>query len=307
LRLAKKKKLVAVALRKACCGRIGGTRDYRTAATIDSLLRAGLAGGGDEFRLTLDARMAGLPDTAHGGTVLAAFHAAAGAGPGARVSGVYRKRVPLGTALRLTLTRAGDHLSCRLLDPGGAALVDGEVAPAVDGPPAPTQAGDGGDPLPLSSSCLACGVDNALGLRAEFRFDAERVWTRWIPRETAARDDGSLAPIALTTLLDEAAFWLGALASGESGMTTELAVSLRREVPFGEPIVVTGARASVRARDDGRYWQTDVAAADTAGQVVASARIVFVAVRGSARRLLGGFLSRSTPAILRRIFPTYVP
>jgi hypothetical protein len=38
---------------------------------------------------------------------------------------------------------------------------------------------------------------------------------------------------------------------------------------------------------------------------VASGRIVFVAVRGSVRRLLGGFLARSSPEILRRIFPAY--
>jgi hypothetical protein len=229
----------------------------------------------------------------------------AGASASARVSGVYRKRVPLGTALRLTLTMADGHPSCRLLDSGGAVLVDGGVGPELDAPAPPIAAGDGGDPLPLSSSCLACGVDNALGLRAQFRFDDERVWTRWIPRESAARGDGSLAPIALTTLLDEAAFWMGALASGESGMTTELAVTLRREVAFGEPLLVTGSRANTRARDDGRYWQTEIAATDGSGEVVASARIVFVAVRGAARRLLGGFLSRSSPEIVRRIFPAY--
>jgi len=39
----------------------------------------------------------------------------------------------------------------------------------------------------------------------------------WQPRAPFRRADGSLAPAALTTLLDEAAFWLGALATGESG------------------------------------------------------------------------------------------
>jgi hypothetical protein len=276
------------------------------ATTIDSVLRAGLTAHGDEWSLTLDPRMSGLPDAAHGGTVLAAFHALTnGAGP-LHVRGTYRRRVPLGTALRLTLTKDHGDTACRLFDDTGGVLVDGGVRPASDTPPAPTRQGDAGDPLPLASTCLACGVDNALGLKAQLLFDDERVWTRWTPRETAARNDGSLAPIALTTLLDEAAFWLGALASGESGMTTELAVTIYREIAFGEPVVVTGARGRTRAREDGRYWDTEIAAADTSGEIIASARIVFVAVRGAARRLITGFLSRSTPEILRRIFPLYV-
>jgi acyl-coenzyme A thioesterase PaaI-like protein len=273
--------------------------------TIDSVLRAGLGAQDDEFRLTLDPRLSGLPDTAHGGSVLAAFHALAGIVGPQRVSGIYRKRVPLGTPLRLTVARGRDGVTCELFDDAGTVLVDGGARGADDAPLTPVPAGDGGDPLPLASTCLACGVDNALGLRAQLRFDDERVWTRWTPRDTAARPDGSLAPIALTTLLDEAAFWLGALASGESGMTTELAVTLHREIAFGEPVVVAGTRGRTRPRDDDRFWETEITAADASGDVVASGRIVFVAVRGSARRLLGGFLARSSPEILRRIFPTY--
>ena len=273
--------------------------------TLDSVLREGLRAHGDDFRLTLDPRLSGLPDTAHGGSVLAAFHALAADPRPRQVSGTYRKRVPLGVPLRLTVAREGHGLACALGDDAGAVLVDGGVRPVDDAPPAPAPPGDGGDPLPVTSTCLACGVDNALGLRAQLFFDDERVWTRWTPRETAARPDGSLAPIALTTLLDEAAFWLGALASGESGMTTELAVTIHREIAFGEPLVVTGARSLTRARDDGRYWETAVTAADASGVIVASARIVFVAVRGTARRLMGGFLARSSPEILRRIFPAY--
>ena len=238
--------------------------------------------------------------------MLAVFHALANAVGSQRVSGIYRKRVPLGTPLRLTVVSAKDNITCALLDDAGGLLVDGGVRGANDALLTATPAGDGGDPLPVTSTCLACGVDNALGLRAQLSFDDERVWTRWTPRETAARPDGSLAPIALTTLLDEAAFWLGALASGESGMTTDLAVTIHRELPFGEPVVVAGSRSRTRARDDGRYWETEVTAADTSGEIVASAQIVFVAVRGAARRLVSGFLSRSSPAVLRRIFPAYV-
>jgi hypothetical protein len=77
-------------------------------------------------------------------------------------------------------------------------------------------------------------------------------------------------------------------------------------VAFGTPIVVTGARARTRARgDDARFWETEIAAADDAGRLVASGRITFVAVRGAARRLVTGLLAMNPPDVLRRVFPAY--
>jgi acyl-coenzyme A thioesterase PaaI-like protein len=305
LRLAKKKKLVAVALRKASRARIGGTRDYRMTISTDSVLRAGIAGHGEDHVLTLDPRFQGLPDTAHGGTVLAAFHAVAGrVGPQA-VRGIYRKRVPLGTPLRLSVARRNGEVACRLLDDGDAMLVEG----TVHGPGetlAPAMAPGGGEPLPVSSTCFACGIDNALGLRARLFFDDTSVWTRFTPRESLATPAGTLAPVALTALLDEAAFWLGALASGEAGMTTELAVTLHRPIAHGADVVVAAARARTRPRgDDPRFWETEITAADAAGDLVAEARITFVAVRGAARRLVSGLLALNPPDVLHRVFPAY--
>jgi hypothetical protein len=74
--------------------------------TTDSVLRRGVAGRGDEFRLTLDPGFQGLPDTAHGGSVLAAFHAVARVAGPQELRGLYRRRVPLGTSLRLSVARA---------------------------------------------------------------------------------------------------------------------------------------------------------------------------------------------------------
>ncbi len=279
--------------------------------TTDSVLRDGVVADlGGAFRLTLDPRFQGLPDTAHGGSVLAAFHVVAGLDGAQEIRGDYRRRVPLGTALRLAVTRTDGGIACRLLDDAGAVLVEGGAraaaeAPVADAaPPGSAAAAEAtGDPLPVASTCFVCGVDNALGLHARLRFDAEGVWGRWTPRAAAAAN-GRLAPIALTGLLDEAAFWLGALASGESGMTTELAVTLHRPVAFGTPIVVAGARGRTRARDDGRFWDTVVTASDPDG-VVASGRITFVAVRGAARRLVTGLLARNPPDVLDRVFPAY--
>src|SRR5262249_14134691 len=131
--------------------------------------------------------------------------------------------------------------------------------------------------LPVSRACFACGTDNALGLRAQLAFDAAAVRGTWRPREPFRQADGTLAPAALTTLLDEAAFWLGALATGESGMTTELRVALHRSVPFEAPVTVSGARAAVRPRDDDARYQDTEIVARAGGEVVATARITFVA------------------------------
>lgn len=276
--------------------------------TIDSVLQRSLAGRGD-LVLTLDPSFQGLPETAHGGSVLAVFDAVAGL-PGPRdVAGVYRKRVPLATPLALAAASDGDARTFELRD-GDAVLVSGRVAPRTGGG---TGAGSAprlaraARPLPVSRTCFACGTDNALGLQAQLEFDDVEVCGAWRPREPFRTADGTLATAALTTLLDEAAFWLGALATGESGMTTDLRVALGEPAPFG-PLVVRGARGAVRPQaGDGRYWDTEVVAATADGRPVASARITFVAVRGAARRLVTGLLALNDPARLRPVFPAYVP
>jgi hypothetical protein len=90
-------------------------------------------------------------------------------------------------------------------------------------------------------------------------------------------------------------------------MTTDLVVTLHGPVAFGAPILVSGARGAARARGgDTRYWDTEIAASDAAGRVVATGRITFVAVRGAARRLVSGLLAMNSPDVLRRVFPAYL-
>ncbi|PYM91041.1 MAG: hypothetical protein DME04_20525 [Candidatus Rokuibacteriota bacterium] len=273
--------------------------------TVDATLRRAVEASGPDLILTLDPLFQGLPDTAHGGSVLAVFDALAGAVGAREVSGVYRRRVPLGTPLTIARARA-DSTETFVLADGTGVLVDGRVTPASEAPPPPpAPGGDGAQPLPISRACFACGTDNPLGLRAELVFDEDAVRTTWQPRDAFRRADGSLAPVALTALLDEAAFWLGALKTGESGMTTELRVTLHGPAPFGPPVMVQGARAAVHARaGDQRYWETDVEAR-VEGTIVATARITFVAVRGAARRLVTGMLAINDQARVQRVFPGY--
>lgn len=274
--------------------------------TTDALLRAAVSGAADALTLTLDPAFQGLPDTAHGGTLLALFEALADLGDHRRIAGHYRRRVPLGVPLSLRVTRAPDGVACRVQDAAGAVLVDGGVAVALPEAPAPAAPGASPAPLPVSRTCFACGVDNPIGLRVGLAFDETTVTGAWTPRPAFVGKTGALAPVALTTLLDEVAFWLGALATGESGMTTELSVALHGDAAADGIVRVSGARADVRPRaDDPRYWQTRVAATDARGRLLASAAITFVTIRGAARRLVTGLLAINPPEVVRRVFPAY--
>jgi hypothetical protein len=282
--------------------------------TATDALRRALDSRGPECVLTLDAAFSGLPDTAHGGSVLAAFDAVAARSGPRELAGHYLKRVPLATPLRLRVEPAQDGPRLELFDDdtvlvsGGVTGVHAERAiDPASAREAETSPVDDAMPLPISAGCFACGLDNPLGLAVSLRADATAVGGTWMPRPGFRLADGTLAPVALTTLLDEAAFWLGALASGESGMTTELRVTLHESAPADGPITVSGLRSAVQARPaDPRYWDTAVAARDTAGRLVASAAITFVAVRGAARRLVTGMLAVNTPDVLRHVFPAYV-
>ena len=274
--------------------------------STDDVLRRCVTGDGDARVVTLDPRFQGLPGTAHGGTVLALFDALAPEARSRTVAGVYHRRVPLGAPLRLAIDAAAGSFQ---LSDGTALLVSATVSMSAKDEAGVAPPTAGADPmiLPLSTTCFACGTENALGLRARLTIDDDSVRGEWTPRDEMRGRDGALAPVALTALLDEAAFWLGAAASGEAGVTTDLRVRLHRPVAFGRRIVVAGARASVRPRaDDPRHWQTEVAAWDDTGVLVASAGITFVAVRGAARKLVAGLLAMNPADVLRRVFPGYV-
>ena len=272
--------------------------------TTDALLRAAVSGSADDLTLTLDAAFQGLPDTAHGGTLLAVFDALAHASSPREVFGHYRRRVPLGTPLKLAVTPSPGGLACRVLDAAAGVLVEGGVQAARKDTGGAWAAVD--TPLPVSRTCFACGIDNTVGLRARLAFDTHAVGGTWSPDPRFVRSDGALATVALTTRLDEAAFWLGALATGESGMTTELRVTLHERAVATGPVRIAGERAAVRPRaDDSRYWETRVGAWDESGRPLATAAITFVTVRGAARRLVNGLLGVNTSEVVRRVFPTY--
>lgn len=284
---------------------------------IDTLLRRSLratAEGGN--RLILPRSFQGFPDLAHGGAVLAALDLTAGPWMDRSVPRLIAARiqrsVPLETPLSLAAVPSTPNVALTL-EHDGRLLVNGTVSPATPGlHPAWNGQGDltgaGGFELPTSRGCLACGVENSSGLQVVLRFNDQWVWSEYEPREDYRTDDGSLATALFTVLLDETAWWLGALSSGEAGMTTEIRVTLERpDYPFGEPLLALGRRDRViRVDRKGHFWKTETGIFISGGGRLASAEIIFAGSRVYSRSLIPSLLLTNSPESVRRIFPGYV-
>jgi hypothetical protein len=285
---------------------------------IDTLLRRSLratAQGGN--RLILPRSFQGFPDLAHGGAVLAALDLTASPWVDRSIPRLIAARiqrsVPLETPLSLAAVPSGLDVALTL-EHEGRLLVNGTISPA---PPAlhPAWNGQGGVTgasgfdLPTSRGCLACGVENTSGLQVVLRCNEQWVWSEYQPREGFRTDDGCLAAALFTVLLDETAWWLGALTSGEAGMTTEIRVTLERpDHPFGEPLVALGRRDLVTRVDrKGHFWKTETGVFTAGGARLASAEIIFAASRVYSRSLIPTLLLTNSPESVRRIFPGYVP
>lgn len=267
--------------------------------------------------LTLAGVLQGFPDTAHGGGVLAVFDLVAarrvdGPARARTVSAQIQRSVPLETRLPLASEALLPDVALTLgeaarpLARGLVSLAPPAPGPAWDGWRGPTAGSLG---FPTSRGCLACGSDNPMGLRVRLRFDEEWVWAEYDPPETYRTADGRLAPALFTVLLDEAAWWLGALAAAEAGVTTDLRVRLHRPGhAFGGPVLAVGPRRRVAATDRrGHFWRTETAVLDAGGAPLASAEIIYAASRVYSRRLVPDLLRDNPPESLRPIFPAYVP
>src|SRR5687768_14448118 len=167
----------------------------------DALLHGTLGRLDDGLAITMDRGFQGLPDMAHGGSVLALFDGAADLDGPRRVRAHYLKRVPLATPLTLRRVEVEGCARFDLVDASGMTLVDGEVSP-LPLPTVPAAATGRGEPLPVSSSCFVCGTQNEIGLRASMTFDDDTVTGTWEPGDGFRTPDGAVAPVAITALLD---------------------------------------------------------------------------------------------------------
>jgi hypothetical protein len=253
------------------------------------------------------------PGIVHGGGLVALLDEAAAplgrpAGP-RLLEGRLTSSVPIETQLPLEGHADDGAISVAILQ-NGQPLTSGTIT-ALDGAPAkpaaPRQPEREGWALPMSEQCLACGADNRLGLQAGLRFDDEGVWARWAPREpwrmAGDRLHAALAPV----LLDEIAWWLGALLMKEGGLTNRISLRLLRpDAPFAGPLFAAGRFADVTPIDKKRtFWRTETALLGADGALLATASIVFRGGADYSARQMEYFRPRTPPEVFRRMFPSY--
>jgi len=278
--------------------------------TIEEALRGALADAA-HGRVSFPRDLQGFPGTVHGGAVGALFYRATTPRPPAELRLTLRRGVPTDTALALVTGSSGARARLELRQ-GDRALAEATLSRQVARAPDPTPLleawrahpqPDG--EIPGTATCLACGSGNPLGLRVRFLWNSRLLWRQYTPRAEYRAAGGSLHPALATIMLDELGWWLGALAQGECGVTTEVTVTILRPLPFA-PLLVLGDRALVRSTDDprGRYCRTSGVLVRPDGTLLATADVQFAGSRAYTRRLLQPFLEVTPAEDLFRLFPS---
>ena len=260
-------------------------------------------------RLEAPSRLQSWPGIVHGGGLVALIDAAAARVGGSfgprRVEGRLTSSVPIETALDLETTRADDAFSLSIRQNGQTLTSGGVIALGEKRAFVPWR-GDGSS-LPMSDQCLACGALNPIGLRVALAFDADGVWAALTPREAWRASGDRLHSAMAPVLLDEVAWWLGALVMQEGGLTNRLAIDLDEpDGPFGEPLVAAGRFVDVTPIDKKRtFWRTESTLATASGRLLARGSIVFRGGAEYSARQIPYFKGRTPPDVFRRMFPGY--
>lgn len=279
---------------------------------------ARLAGDG-QGRFLAPALLQSWPGIVHGGGLVALLDAAARAlAPNAtgprRLEGRLTSSVPIETALDLEGHAEDGVATVSILERAqpltavGVERVDASPAAAVEPVPAEwTADGRAGSAMPRSDQCLACGAHNPIGLRLGLAFDDDGVWARFEPPAPWIADDGTIETALAPVILDEVAWWLGALVAREGGLTNRLAVTLLRPgfaVPG--PVTAVGRFADVTPVDRRRsFWRTRSGLLAADGTLLAVASIVFRPGPEYSARQMPFFRARTDPAVFARMFPGY--
>lgn len=278
--------------------------------TIDDALQEALAKAtGGQITFPLDFQ--GFPGTVHGGAVAALFYRLTLPRPPVHLRLDLMRSIPTGAPLRLTTGSTGPE-AWLALDHGDRRLAEARFSrePRAEIDPSPvrtawaahhTPQGE----IPGTATCLACGSANPLGLGLRFLFNERFLWRMYTPPGGYRARDGSAHPALATILLDELGWWLGALAQAECGVTTEVAISVFRPLPFG-PLLILGDRDAVRVDADprGRYCRASGYLLTPDGRLLAVADVRFAGSRAYTKRLLHPFLETTDLETLARFFPS---
>ncbi|MCR4403054.1 MAG: PaaI family thioesterase [Firmicutes bacterium] len=122
--------------------------------------------------------------------------------------------------------------------------------------------------------CFACGRENPLGLKLDFRPDGEgRAVATFVPREEFQGFSGVLHGGIICTLLDEAMAW-ALILQGKIAVTVSLEVRFRRPVRVGAQVTVRGQ--IVRGGPKRYALRSEII--DSAGDLAAEAHGTFLVV-----------------------------
>ena len=278
----------------------------------DALAAAAVVGADGRGRFAAPPMLQSWPGIVHGGGLVAILDAATRAlgVPHAprTVEGRITSSVPLTTALTLEGGAREGGASVTILQDGQILSSVSVSLLAADAPAVRARwlGGRVGVPLPMSEDCLACGSRNPLGLQTALSFDDEGVWARLEPRapwRSGAALHDALAPV----LLDEVAWWLGALTMREGGLTNRIQVTLHQSaLPAGVPLLAAGRFADVTPIDRRRsFWRAVCDLSDLQGTPLASAVVVFRGGADYSARQVPYFRERTTAAAFARMFPNY--
>jgi hypothetical protein len=277
--------------------------------TIEEALRQTLREA-PRGRITFARDFQGFPGTVHGGAVAALFYRVTTPRPPVHLRMDLERGVPTETPLALETGSEGARARLAVSQDGrrlaAAELMREEVAPFD---PAPTlaewrAASSAGAEVPHTKTCLACGSANPLGLAVRFLVNDRFVWREYVPQPAYRAANGALHAALVTIMLDELAWWLGALAQGECGVTTEVSLTVYARLPF-TPLLAIGDRQTVRPDEDvrGRYVRADALLLTADGTLLARAEVRFAASRAYTRRLLQPFLETTPPERFFSLFP----
>ncbi len=88
--------------------------------------------------------------------------------------------------------------------------------------------------------CFACGRDNPIGLKLDFKRDGKMVRAEFTPTEFYQGWSGIVHGGIITCLLDEAMVYAARFA-GMNCITASMQVRLRRPALIGEPLIITSS------------------------------------------------------------------
>jgi len=245
--------------------------------------------------LRIDARLNGPPRSANGGFACGTIAHAVGGTASVRLI----RPVPLETSLEV---EAGvDGLVAHVIDPGHHVVAEvRQVDPFTMVPPVmprfdEADAARAASPLHgarhLLSNCVVCGPERRDGLHVTPGPLATRRDVLAAPFVPSDRDstDGVVHPAAVWGALDCPSYPATALLAGRIGLLGTLAAHRNRDVLVGERLVVVGWTIE----GHGRSTQTASALLDERGDVVASARAVWIELRHQGLVRLAGRLRHS--------------